>query len=125
MPTISILISAWVSCWTKLNRLEEAEAHYQKALQRNPRFPDTLDHLGALRMKQQRYEEALEFFQTLIEVQPGRVKAYIGKGISLVRLKRHEDALRSFDRALALDPTLKEARTHRAQVLKTLGRSDG
>ena len=108
-----------------MGRMEEAEAYYQKALQHNSLFPDALDHLGALRMKQQRYEEAIEFFQTLIEVQPGRVRAYIGKGISLVRLKRHEDALRSFDRALALDPTLKEARTRRAQVLKTLGRSDG
>ena len=108
-----------------MGRTEEAEAYYQKALQHNPRFPDALDNLGALRIKQQRYEEALKLFQTLIEVQPGRVGSYIGKGISLVGLNRHEDALRSFDQALALDPTLEEVRTHRALVLKTLGRSDG
>ena len=108
-----------------MGRTEEAAAYYQKALQRNPRFPDALDHLGALRLKQQRYQEALKLFQTLIKVQPGRVKVYVGMGVSLAGLKRHEEAIRSFDRALELDPTLEEARTNRAHVLKTMGRSGG
>ncbi len=108
-----------------MGRTEEAEASYEKALQRNPRFPDALDHLGALRLKQHRYKEALELFQTLIKVQPGRIKVYVGMGVSLAGLKRHEEAIRSFDRALELDPTMEEARTNRAHVLKTMGRSGG
>ncbi len=105
-----------------LDRLDEAETHYQNALRIAPRLPKALNHLGALRLKQQRYPEALELFQTWRETAPDDADVHYAMGVSLANLNRPEEALQSFERALTLNPSLEEARENRDYVLEVLKR---
>jgi len=41
-------------------------------------------------------------------------------GVTLFKLNRPEEALHSIDRALQINPNLKEARANREEVLKSL-----
>ncbi len=76
--------------------------------------------LGALRLKQQRYPEALELFQTWREVAPDDAQVHYAMGIALANMNRPEEALRSFERALTLNPSLEEARKNRDYLLEVL-----
>ena len=104
-----------------LKRPDEAEVHYRNAVKNSPRFSSALDHLGAFYINQRRYEEALEIFQALNQLEPGNAKFYVGKGVSLVGLKRFDEALQSYDRALAIDPAMGNARSNRENLLKRMG----
>ncbi|MGR3984425.1 MAG: tetratricopeptide repeat protein [Gammaproteobacteria bacterium] len=99
---------------------EDAEINYKHALRLSPHSTDALNHLGAFRLKQQRYQEALDLFRKIIKYDPGFAKVYSGIGVALSGLNRHAEALRNFDRALALDPTQAEARTNRAYAVEAL-----
>ncbi len=103
-----------------LGRLDEADEYYQRAVQAGPRIPVFLDYLSAFRLKQQRYEEALDIFRTMIEIKPRNAHYHSGMGVAFFHLKRFNEALRSFDQALALDPTLEETRSHRRILLKSM-----
>ncbi len=104
----------------ELGRLDEAETYYLNALRLDPRHTKTLNHLAAMRIKQQRYQEAIELFQTLIEMNPNLGNLHSGMGVALANLNRLVEALRSFDRAIALDPSLEEARVNREYVLQAM-----
>ncbi len=103
-----------------VGRFDEAETHYRDALRIDRKSRAAINHLGALQLKQQRYPEALELFQTLIELDPQYAPIYSGRGVALSGLNRLEEALRSFDRALELDPSLDEARANRQHVLQAM-----
>ena len=78
------------------------------------------NRLAALRFEHQQYEEALDLFQSLVEMDPQNASAHTNTGVVLYHLGRFEDALQSFDRALALDPSNQTARTNREQVRKRM-----
>ena len=103
-----------------LGRAEAAAEHYERALRIDSRFPETLARLAALRFGQDRYEEALDLYRTLVEIQPDKATAHADIGATLFYLDRPDDALQSFERALSLDPTLESARIGLEQVRAVL-----
>ena len=78
------------------------------------------NRLATLRFERQQYEEALDLFQSLVEMDPQNASAHTNTGVVLYHLGRFEDALQSFDRALALDPSNQTARANREQVRKRM-----
>jgi tetratricopeptide (TPR) repeat protein len=54
-------------------------------------------HLG-------KWEAALQFFQSAIQVNPALVEAYFNAGLALHQLERHNEATQYFQRAGELDP---------------------
>ena len=78
------------------------------------------NRLATLRFEHQQYEEALDLFQSLVEMDPQNASAHTNTGVVLYHLGRFEDALQSFDRALALDPTNQTAQANREQVRKRM-----
>ena len=98
------------------DRPEAAEEHYTRALAMDPRHTAALRHLISLRFAQQRYEETLPLFRTLIEVQPRNAEAHVNLAIVLRSLGRTDEALRSVDNALSLDPDLAKGRELREQI---------
>ena len=83
----------------------------------NPRHPDALDRLGAVRFAQGRFEEALELYERQIEDDPENAAIHSNIGATLFRLGRREAAVRSLERALELDPDHEPARTNLEGVL--------
>ncbi len=53
----------------------------------------------------ERYEEAIECFDTAIEIDPRYADAWYSKGVVLANLERYEEAIKCFDKAIEIDPT--------------------
>ena len=106
--------------WQEMGRPEAAAKQYERAVRIDPRDTEALDRLAMVRFKQQRYEEALALYRTMIEINPDSAQTHSNLGTSYYYLDRPADALRSFERALSLDPTLESARTGLEQVRKAL-----
>lgn len=89
-----------------LGRMETAEEHFARALEIDSRNVVALDSFAGLRFRQQRYEEALRLYETLIEIGENSAQLHVNMGTTLYHLDRPVEALRSLDRALSLDPAL-------------------
>ena len=103
----------------QLGRPEAAE-HFAQAVRNDPRDREALDHLAMARFGQQRYEEALALYRTMIDLDPDNALTHSNLGASLYHLGRLEEALVSIERALALDPDLEVAQVSRREVRKAL-----
>ena len=103
-----------------LGRFKEAETYLRRALALNPNHTEALYSMATLRFEQQRYDEMLELLQRLIDIDHSNAAAHVSMGAALFFLGRSDEALWSFDQALALDPTMEEARTNRETVLKAM-----
>ena len=89
-----------------LNQTEDAARHYKRALEIDPRSVSALDSLALMRFRQQRYEDALGMYETLIGIDGDNAQFHVNKGLTLQNLDRREEALRSFQRAVSLDPNV-------------------
>lgn len=70
----------------------------------------------------QRYEEALQAYETSLDTNPNNPNAWQGKGDTLQALKRYQDALEAYDEAIQIDPNSWQTWMRRAEILEKLGR---
>ena len=110
----SLHLSMGRAAWARDRSADAAAVHYERALQIDAHRPGVLADLASLRIAQARYEDAIERFQAAIAMAPETAKFHAGMGYALYRLGRADAAVESLERALALDPTLDEARSHLA-----------
>ena len=89
----------------------------------DPRNREALKHLAGSYFKQKRYQEALDLYRKLAEVDPDNATTHNNIAGILYHLGQSEAALRSFKRALSLDPILEEARTGLEELRKTVRQS--
>ena len=100
---------------------EAAAKYYMHTLEVDPNHVAALHRLAMLRAGQQRYDEMLELWQRLIDLDPNNAAIYNNNmGVSLLGLGRYDEALQCFDRARALDPTLEDVRPNREALLKAM-----
>ncbi|MEA3283322.1 MAG: tetratricopeptide repeat protein, partial [Euryarchaeota archaeon] len=69
-----------------------------------------------------RYEDALEVFEKVLEINPEDESALSLKGLALVDLGRYEDALKALDKALEINPEDGFALSQKGLALVDLGR---
>ena len=110
---------------TEQGRLEEAIAHYQKALEIQPDYAYAHNNLGnALRQRGQ-VREALAHYQKAVELQPDLVWANCNLGAIFLQQGQADEAIAQFERALRIgSPVLKQpvfAAAGRAQIHYLLG----
>ena len=110
----SLHLSMGRATWARDRSADAAAVHYERALRIDARHPGVLADLASLRIAQARYEDAVERFRAAIAMAPETAKFHAGMGYALYRLGRADAAVESLERALALDPTLDEARGHLA-----------
>ena len=112
-PTaFSLHILLGQASWALTQSADAAADHYEHALLIDPNHPTVLADLASLRIVQERYDKALELFETAVRLRPDVAKFYSGMGFALYRLGRRDEAIRSLERAVALEPTLEEARRY-------------
>lgn len=102
----------------------EADEYFARAIQVDPRDHEALDHLAMARFGQQRYEEALTLYRTMVDITPDNAVTHSNLGATLYYLGRFEQALESIDRALSLDPGLEIARVGRQLVARELAQRE-
>ncbi len=81
-----------------------------------------LIHKGMDRVRRMEYQEALEIFDRVIEMNPMIPEAWNNRGVALFRLGRAEEAIESCDKSLAIDPENLEAMRNKGFALRGLGR---
>ncbi|MFN6469405.1 MAG: CHAT domain-containing protein [Nostoc sp. SerVER01] len=107
-----------------LQRLEEAIASYDKALEIKPDSQelwnsrgDALYHLG-------QFEEAIASYDSALKIEPNHHEIWNSRAAALCYLEEFEEAIASFDKVLEIQPEFSQAWYNRGVVLDKLGRSE-
>src|SRR3954469_4666906 len=91
--------------WSKLalGDHEGAEVALRKAIELSPKDPQAQALLGWALMHQEKYDEALKLFQTVLTKQPDNSLARINIGYISFKKKAFPDAIEHLSRAIRLD----------------------
>ena len=65
----------------------------------------------------QKYDEAIQYYDKVLAINPSAVGALNSKGLALDHLQRYDEALQSFDKALQIDPSNPKALDGKASIL--------
>src|SRR6266568_4113901 len=103
-------------------QLDEAAAHFEKALQMQPDDYLALLNMGVIRFYQGRVPEAIEYAQAAIRSEPDAPKAHNLLGMALAKQNRNDAALDEMRRAKELAPKNAEIRNNLGLALARLGR---
>lgn len=88
------------------NKLEEAIAAYQKAIEQNPNFYLAYHNLGEALEKAGRLEEALSAYQKAVYWNPEAAWSHLSLGLVLHHLERQKEAEQASQRAVEIEPKL-------------------
>jgi len=91
---------------TRLGNLEIAAESFERAIELDPEYLSLAGkRLGAIYLKQTRWEEALEVLGAVEELDPlgGDSQFHYGLGVALFNLGRPQEALEYFEKVLAVD----------------------
>ncbi|MGH3711046.1 MAG: tetratricopeptide repeat protein [Pseudonocardiaceae bacterium] len=105
----------------RLNRWEDSEKILEEAI---PRFPDSpllQTQVGLLRDDQNRYLEALEWFDQALEIDPLHIVTLVAKSASLRSLGRFGEAEVTLAPALARFPASSELLVERGWIFRDQG----
>jgi Flp pilus assembly protein TadD len=103
-------------------QLDEAAAHFEKALQIKPDDYMSLLYMGVARFYQGRVPEAIQYAQAAIRSQADGPKAHDLLGMALAKQNRNEAALDELRRASQLAPKDADIRNDLGLALARLGR---
>ena len=107
----------------RLDRWEEAEVDFRKALELNPGQPNVLNYLGySMVQKEVNLDEALAMIQQAVEARPESGYIIDSLGWVLYRLGRYEEAVPHMERAVELMPVDPIVNDHLGDVLWAVGR---
>ena len=91
------------------DRIDEAIAHYQKALEIKPDHVHSLNHLGVAFFGQGRVAEAVALYRKALEINPRDAEAYNNLGLVLAQRGRFDEARAHYRKALEIEPDFVEA----------------
>lgn len=105
-------------------QFKDAEQHFIKAIELNPKYAEAYANLGALYAKFKEYDKAIKLYQECIKIKPTYAGAYTNLGNALNKTKRHEEAVYFHKTAIALDNKSANHFSNCASAYKNLGRFD-
>ncbi len=94
--------------YVQLGEIEQADQHYSKAVDLDPKDPNGRNNYGTFLCDQRRYKEAYAQFEAAVKNPMYKTPelAYENAGLCAMREQNHEDAERSFRKALDINPKL-------------------
>src|SRR5471032_684759 len=107
-----------------MERLEEAEASYRRALELAPDYADAHHNLGRLLLSRQRFKDALLCCDEALRLSPRLVDAYRCRALVLRKLNRLKEAQRDRATALGLQRELIAGYRKRGKELQELGKPE-
>lgn len=84
-----------------------------------PRDRNEVAHNCDSLMRLGKFERAAKFYETVLELDPRNVNAWIGKGNSLLNQRKYHEAIWCYDKATELDPKMQSHGIIRANRFKT------
>ncbi|MCZ2497745.1 tetratricopeptide repeat protein [Xylophilus sp. Kf1] len=89
---------------TAMHRLDEAEAIWQKLLERWPDDHQLLCNLGLYALRQKRHDQALDLLSRAVALNPRHANSQLNLGVLHAAHHRHALAMACFDAALREEP---------------------
>jgi predicted O-linked N-acetylglucosamine transferase (SPINDLY family) len=108
----------------ELKRLDEAIAHYDKALSLKPDYAQGLSNKAVTLNELKRYDEAIAHYDKALSLKPEYAEVWSNKGLTLQELKRYDEAITHYDKALCLKPDCAECLANKGHTLHELKRFD-
>jgi tetratricopeptide (TPR) repeat protein len=108
----------------RLGRLDDAVAHYRRALLLNPELAEAHNNLGHALLDIGQPDGAAASCRRAVDLKPHYAEAHDNLGSALLGLGRPDDALASYRRAIAIEPQFAEAHSNLGNALLELGRFD-
>jgi len=121
------------SCWMaeynlglalkNLGQLDQAMAHYRRALTIWPDYVEAHYNLGGAYIEKGEFDEALAEYRRAIEIRPDEADSHNNYGSALRQLKQFDQAETEYKRALSLRPQYLDARLNLGSLLLQRGRT--
>ena len=108
----------------KKGDVDEAIAHYQKALQIKPDYAASRNNLGNVLLQQGRLDEAIAQLQKGLQIKPDYAEAHINLGNALLQKGSVDEAIVHYQKALQIKPDFAEAHYNFGMVLLQKGNVD-
>ena len=102
-----------------------AEKLFRQAIAIKSDYPNAFFGLGYMCGVQNHHDEALEYFDMAIKLDPKNADFWCNRCAALMELGKHEDALNSCQKAIELDPTNAVFRYVKGTALMELGNYKG
>jgi tetratricopeptide (TPR) repeat protein len=128
--TLAVNPNAWLAhdelgnTLIKVNRPDEAIAHFNKSLELDPRQPKVHNNIGIALIKMGKLPEAMEQFEQALRLQPDFPEAHHYLGLALMQTHRTDEAIEHFRRALQLKENYPEAYDSMGQALLEMNRAE-
>lgn len=100
------------------------ERIYRQKLEQDPKDAATITNLGAILQKQNKYDEALQYYSQASQLDPTNVTTRLNVGTLYQQKKSYDSAIAAYDSILFLYPNHKEANLYKAQCLAAMGQTD-
>ena len=108
-----------------LDNPDKANATFERALARDPKFADAIAGVGDVLYYQRYYIEAIAKYDEALALNPEDANAYLGKGLAQSEMGNDQESLATFDLALQYNNTLTNAYIGKANAQEKLGDKDG
>jgi tetratricopeptide (TPR) repeat protein len=106
----------------KMDRLEEAEADYLRAIELSPPYFEVFTNLGQCYRRMGKFQDAIHYYSRALDLEPGQVLALLGRAKAHEEADEREAAIEDYSAALTLDPTLWDALGSRGVLHYEAGR---
>ena len=107
-----------------LNRYDEAEAHFKRALELKPDFGEAVMQLGLLHLGKGSFEDARTSFQRMLELGYRPNEAHKNLGSILIKQGRYPEAINELTAALKVDPNSASTYFLLADALRKSGNAE-
>ena len=116
-PKLVIAHANLMSLYTRMNRIADADRHYEIARAINPDNPEVRINRGVLLLTQGRPGEAEEQFRAVLALNPQHTQAHKNLALLAERALKFDEALEHYRRASEIQPGDRVARFHAGRLL--------
>ena len=106
----------------RIGLMDDGFQHFESATRAQPDFAEALEDGARTLYHLQRYDEAVQWADRLLQLQPTNANGWLLRHLALVRLGRYDEALAAIDRALALTGPHPDLLVNRSVPLERSGR---
>lgn len=105
-------------------RVDDAIAHYRRAIAVDSTYAEAHDNLGIALSQQGKFAEAVGHYRAALVYNPRNRESHNNLGIAAANLGHFDEAVAEFAEAIELDPTYADAQTNWGNALVRMGRPE-
>jgi len=119
----SVIITSFVSIFYILTFISPAYTYAQNDSNTNLSYIGTLFEKADTLYNQQKYDEAIQYYDKILAINSSDIDALNSKGVALADIQKYDEAIENFDKILAINSS-DVVINNKAQVLAESGKND-